>query len=74
MYQGFNYITENDVNIEKYKPRVGNYVGINEILTTSTINRCLEELFKLQEQIINLTKEYNINTFPLTTQVISMDI
>ena len=74
VYQGFNYITENDVNIEKYKPDIGNYVGINEILTTSTINRCLEELFKLQEQIINLTKEYNINTFPLTTQVISMDI
>ena len=74
VYKGFNYITENDIDIENHKPTLDNYTGVNEILTSATINRCLEKIFKLQQQIINLIQEHSINTFPLTTQVISMDI
>jgi hypothetical protein len=68
------YITEEQINTKTYKPKLDNFIGINEILLNSTVNRVLESIYNLQLKIIELITERSLNSFPLDTQVISMDI
>ena len=50
------------------------YVGVNELVLTSTINRCLEQVYNLQLTVQELLQEKSINVYPLITQVIDLDI
>jgi len=68
------YITEELIDAETYKPKLDSFIGINEILLNSTINRALESIYNLQLEIVQLITERSLNSFPLDTQVISMDI
>jgi hypothetical protein len=68
------YITEDQINTETYRPKLDNFIGINEILLNSTINRAFESIYNLQLEMVKLITEHSLNSFPLDTQVISMDI
>ena len=71
---GTDYITANEIDVNTYKPKYDNFIGLNEILLSSTINRALESIYNLQLEMLKIIKEKSTNSFPLDTQVISMDI
>jgi hypothetical protein len=43
-------------NLYAYEENLNNYVGINEPITTSTINRCISEVYKLQLLLVENLK------------------
>ena len=73
-YVGFNYFIKNEIEKLTHVVDENSYIGVNEIVTTSTINRCLEQVYNRQLVIQELLQEKSRNVFPLTTQVIDLDI
>jgi hypothetical protein len=43
-------------NLYNYKEDINNYIGINEPITTSVINRCIEEIYDLQVLLLEAIK------------------
>ena len=73
-YVGFNYFIEEELKKITYNVTENAYVGVNELVLTSTINRCLEQVYNLQLTVQELLQEKSINVYPLITQVIDLDI
>ena len=73
-YIGFTYLTETEIKDLKYDISNNHYIGVNEIVLTSTVNRCLEQVYNLQLKIQSNIQEKSINVFPLLTQVVPLDI
>ena len=71
---GTDYITADEINVDTYRPKYDNFIGLNEILLSGTINGALESIYNLQLEMLKIIKEKSTNSFPLDTQVISMDI
>lgn len=65
-YIGFMYLTDTEIDTLTYEINSDNYIGNNEILLTSTVNRCLEQVLMLQQTILKNMQEKPVNTFPLT--------
>lgn len=65
---GTRYILETDGAIYNYQSTLNQFVGINEIVSTSVINRTLFELYTLETMLLDLCADVQLNTFPLSTQ------
>ena len=66
-YVGFKYLNISELSAIQYNPTMNNYIGVNEIVTTHTINRCLEEIYKLQLRLLSSMQEKPTNVFPLVS-------
>lgn len=64
-YIGFTYLTDKELGKLTYEQSMNNLIGINEPVMTSPVNRCLNEIYKLQLQILELVQEKSINDYPL---------
>lgn len=51
-----------------------NFIGVNEIVTTHTVNRCLEQIYNLQKVILNNWQEKPTNVFPLINTPVHITI
>jgi hypothetical protein len=72
-YVGFNYFIESEIKKTTYNITDNTYIGVNELVLTTTINRCLEQVYNIQLSIQELLQEKSINVYPLTTQVIDLN-
>ena len=73
-YIGFRYLHADEIANIQYVPTLDNFIGINEIVLSSTINRCVDRIYKLQLEIQKILQEKSINVFPLTTQTVDLVI
>lgn len=64
-YVGFQYLNISELSAIQYTTTMNNYIGVNEIVTTHTINRCLEEIYKLQLRLLQGMQEKPTNIYPL---------
>lgn len=69
-YNGINYITDLDPNIFTYNTPLDGTIGINEPVLADTVNRPLNELYKIQLQLLEMCKEKYINKYPFANQVV----
>jgi hypothetical protein len=53
---------------------MNNYIGVNEIVTTHTINRCLEEIYKLQLRLLSSMQEKPTNIYPLVSVPVILSV
>lgn len=51
-----NTFSDNIINLFNYTENINNFVGINEYITTSVINRCLDRIIELQELLVECIK------------------
>lgn len=63
-YVGFKYLNNNELELLRYEITTNNYISSNELVLTSTVNRCLKEIFDLQTQILFNMNEQSLNVFP----------
>ena len=64
-YIGFRYLNEDQLKEIDYIVPMDSHIGNNEILLTSTINRCLNQILMLQQNALDKMQENSINVFPL---------
>ena len=69
-YDGVNYITDSDPNIFTYPTTLDSTIGINEPVLARTINRPLNELYKMQLQLVDMCREKYSNKYPFANQVV----
>lgn len=72
-YIGFKYLNINELKSLNYKTTLDNFVGINEPVTTHTVNRCLEQVLILQNQIMNNMQEKSTNVYPLIDRPVLLE-
>lgn len=73
-YVGFQYLNISELSTIQYIPTMDNYIGVNEIVTTHTINRCLEEIYKLQLKLLSSMQEKPTNIYPLVSVPVILKI
>ena len=73
-YVGFNYLLEDELKTLSYETTLDNYIGINEVILSATVNRCLEKIYELQLRIQSILQERKINVYPLLSQTIDLEI
>lgn len=69
-YNGVSYIKDTDTNLFEYEPVLNNYVGLNEPVLAATINRPLNEVYKIQKTLLDMCKERYTNKYPYATQTV----
>jgi len=52
-YPGIRYISEDEISIARPTPSVTDYIGINELVGTAPINRCLERILDKQRKLLD---------------------
>lgn len=73
-YVGFTYLTSKELEDIQYTITLDNYVGVNEIITSATINRVLSKLYDLQLQVSSMMQERSINVYPLIDDPVLLDL
>jgi hypothetical protein len=73
-YVGFQYLNISELSAIQYTTTMNNYIGVNEIVTTHTINRCLEEIYKLQLRLLQGMQEKPTNIYPLLSVPVILTI
>ena len=73
-YVGFQYLNISELSTIQYIPTMNNYIGVNEIVTTHTINRCLEEIYKLQLKLLSSMQEKPTNIYPLVSSPVILKV
>lgn len=73
-YVGFNYLREEELRQLIYDATLDNYIGINEVVLSATINRCLKKIYDLQLRIQKILQEKKLNVFPLLDQTVDLTI
>ena len=71
-YDSINYISDIDSNLFVYNTDLNNYVGINEPVMSKVVNRCLSEIYTIQESLLNMCKEKYSNKYPYATQIVEI--
>jgi hypothetical protein len=71
-YNGVNYITDSDIDSRNYVSTLDNYIGINEPVLAETINRPLNEIYKLQLKMLSMCKEKYSNKYPPADRVVEV--
>lgn len=66
-YIGFRYLNETQLEQTNYDVSLDHYIGTNEIVTTNTFNRCMEQILEIQNNVKDKMQEKSINVFPLIT-------
>ena len=73
-YIGFQYLNISELSTIRYTTTMNNYIGVNEVVTTHTINRCLEEIYKLQLVLLSSMQEKPTNIYPLASEPIVLKV
>ena len=73
VFNGIRYIDEVEYSDIKLTLGKDNYIGVNEYFTSTVINRCLEQIYNLQNDIINLLQVKEVNTWPLEENSIAIE-
>ena len=73
-YIGFQYLNISELSTIRYTTTMNNYIGVNEVVTTHTINRCLEEIYKLQLALLSSMQEKPTNIYPLVSEPVILTI
>ena len=55
-FTGVSYYNANDLPITNYTPTLNNYIGNNEVFSRAVVNRGLDEVYDLQNELIQLYK------------------
>ena len=71
-YNGVNYITDSDPNLDNYTISLDYYIVINEPLLAETINRPLNQIYKLQLNLLSMCREKYTNKYPAATQCVEV--
>ena len=72
LFKGIKYVNYDDEDVITYLADLNNYIGINELVTNSTVNRVLENIYELQLDLLDILFEKELNTFPLTGTAVSI--
>ena len=72
LYDGLRYPLDHEIAALEYNTSNDNYIGINEIFLSKTINRPLKRIYDLQLLILDFIKERRTNTFPLSTAAVTL--
>lgn len=72
-YIGFMYLTDSEIDTLTYEVKPDNYIGNNEIVLSSTVNRCLQRILDLQKIILTNMQEKPINVYPLVNVPVQLD-
>lgn len=72
-YIGFRYLNKDELEQTNYVVPMNAYIGNNELLLSATINRCLNQILLLQENILDKMQEKSINVFPLITSPVILN-
>jgi hypothetical protein len=71
-YKGVNYHTDSSKDIYRYNTTLNNFIGINEPVLAETVNRPLNEIYKVQKELLELCREKYTNKFPYASQVVAV--
>ena len=72
-YIGFRYLNRDELQQINYTVPLDAYIGNNELLLSATVNRCLNQILLLQENILDKMQEKSINVFPLLTSPVILN-
>lgn len=70
LFDGIKYPTDEESSSLLYETTLDNYIGINEIVLSETINRPIEKIYELQESIADFLQTRKTNTFPISSKVV----
>ena len=56
-FKGTRYLLPNELNSIYFEQDVTFYVGSNEVVSSSVINRCLKKIYDIQVSLLNVLKE-----------------
>ena len=71
-FKGIEYITDLDDNLFGYETTLNNFIGINEPILAETINRCIGEVYTIQQGLVKMCGERIANKYPYATQVVRL--
>jgi hypothetical protein len=71
-FDGIKYPTDTEYQALHYKNTLDNYVGINEIVLSETINRPIYEIYKLQTYIADFLQTRKTNQANIWTKVVEL--
>jgi hypothetical protein len=71
-FDGIKYPTETEYQALHYNSTLDNYVGINEIVLSETINRPIYEIYKLQEYIADFLQARKTGSSPINSVVVEL--
>ena len=72
-FDGITYPTDQEFeSIQKFSSNKNNFIGINEVVLSETVNRPLEQIYNLQLEIVDFLTERITNTVPPSTIVIGI--
>ena len=72
LFDGIKYPTTSESSILEYEASNNNYVGINEIHLSETLNRPVKEIYDLQTLLLGFIKERRTNTYPTSSVVVTV--
>lgn len=67
------HILDTDPNLFGHTTTLDNFVGINEPVFADVINRPLNEVYKIQEKLIEVCNESITNKYPYAAQVVAVN-
>ena len=73
IYDSQQYIQESEYRQLTLDIDESYYMGINEYLSTATLNRCFSRVFNLQKLILNTIQLLKLNTWPSTDINVSIE-
>lgn len=72
-YIGFRYLNIEEIQQTNYTVNLDHYIGNNELLLTETFNRCLKQIYNVQENVLDKMQERSVNVFPLLETPIQLN-
>jgi hypothetical protein len=72
LFNGIKYPLDSELAAVEYTTSSNNYVGVNEVLLSETINRPIKEIYKLQLLILEFIKNRATNTAPINSVVVEL--
>lgn len=71
-YVDVDYLLDTDKNLFGFITGTDQFIGINEVVLSQTLNRTLEQIFDLQADMLEMCNEKYTNVFPLGHQVVGL--
>ncbi len=59
LYPGVRYISREETAGYSASPTVEDYIGVNELVCTGTLNRCFSRIYKMQSDIAEMLQDRN---------------
>ncbi len=72
VFDGIKYPLDEELAAIDYTTSNSNYVGVNEVVLSETINRPIKKIYDLQNLMSGFIKERRTNTSPISTVVVEL--